>query len=278
MAIAPDSLVEKNLEGTVPAGRRTAFTLKPSRQTCIALAALMGVVFLSGAGVYAWQSGVLEAKQTRLDAKLAEVAGGEKIARRFQSTEADYAASQDQLRNLETTVSAGEYVPTLLRQMEGLARSVHLQVGAIRPKLEPAPPAPADKEARKKWTPWPYDKIHIDMEVRGSYWNLAKLLYRLTEFPKILAVESVQVQPGPAADAASAGVAGGGQAAPVLTANLRLCGFIFPDDGKTARPAAAAHASGIGLPQAPPVINRMGAHAHSSTSVVEGSPPPPPAR
>ena len=148
---------------------------------------------------------------------------------------------QKQLRYLESSVTAGEYVPTLLRQMEGQAKAVNLQVGSVRPTLEPAPEPPKDKEARKGFVAWPYDKIHIELEVRGSYWNVAKLLYRLTEFPKIMAVESVQVQPGTVVQAGKS---------PQLTANLKLTGFIFKNDaaGEKPTPAGVAPAGGTVAP------------------------------
>ena len=202
--------------------RPLKFSLKPSKQTCYALAGLLGAGLIGGAGLYVWQSGELNELQKQVTARQEKVASGQKIASRLVASEAAYADVQRQIRYLETSVTASEYVPTLLRQMEGLAKSVSLQVGAVRPKLEPAPLPPSDAEARKKFVPWPYDKIHIDMEVRGTYWNVAKLLYRLTEFPKIMAVESVQVQPNTTAQTGKT---------PQLTANVRLTGFIFPNDG-----------------------------------------------
>ena len=215
-------------------GRRISFRFQPSRQNCLILACLMGLLFAGGVGLYVWQTGQMAAIESEVKAKEEKVASSERTAKRLLAVEAEYADMQEKLRRLETSVTAGEYVPTLLRQMEGLAKSVQLQVGAVRPKLEPAPEPPKEKEARKKFVPWPYDKIHIEMEVRGSYWNIAKLLYQLTEFPKIMAVESVQVQPGPAVKTGKS---------THLTANLKLTGFIFKNEevgGKAASGAADA--------------------------------------
>ncbi len=225
-------------------GARAVHLLRPSKQTCIALAALLGLVLLGGVGLWMWQKGEVDALQKQVEAKQEQVADGRRIAGRLLATEKAYADTREQLHFLETSVTASEYVPTLLRQMEGLAKSVNLQVGAVRPKLEPAPAPPADKEARKSFVPWPYDKIHVDMEVRGTYWDVAKLLYRLTEFPKILAVESVQVQPGTAA-----GARGVVPASPELTVNLKLTGFIFPNDGKGAGVPGGSAAAATGQAQ-----------------------------
>jgi len=214
-----------------PAGRPPRGPFKPRKQHCIALGALIGLIFAGAIGLYVWQSGEMARTREVLAAREEEVRISEKAAGRLAGLEEGHGAMQNELRYLETSVTAGEYVPTLLKQTENLAKSVHLQVGGVRPTLEPAPKPPDDKEARKKWRPWPYDKIHVDMELRGGYWNVAKLLYRLTEFPKILAVESVQVQPTPNP---KPGVS------PELTVNLKLTGFIFKDEPAAARPAAVA--------------------------------------
>lgn len=224
--------------------RAPRFTLKPSRQTCYALGGLMILVLVSTVGVYTWQSGEIAAIETQADQKRVQVASGEKVAHRLQEVETTYAETQGKLRFLETSVTPGEYVPTLLRQMESLAKSVNLKVAAVRPTLEPAPPAPpaSDKEARKNWKPQPYDRLIVDMDVSGNYWSVAKLLYRLTEFPKIMTVETVQLTPREPKYGQS----------PALEVKMKVIGFIFPvkdtpvdgmkgeDAGATAPPQKAA--------------------------------------
>lgn len=203
------------------------FTLTPSRQTIAILGGLTGAVLAGSVGLYVWQTTEMAEVQKQVDAKRAEVASGERIASRLKRVEDEYATTAGQIKYLETSVTANEYVPTLLRQMEQLAKSVNLKVNSVRPTMEPAPPPITDPEARKKAPPPPpYDKIHIDMDIAGSYWSTAKLLYRLTEFPKIMSVETVQLTPQGDAGKTSA-------ASPNLGVRLRLTGFIFPNDGKS---------------------------------------------
>jgi Tfp pilus assembly protein PilO len=204
------------------APRKQRFTLKPSKQTCAVLGGLMAVTLVAAVGLYIWQSSELAAVEQKVKEKRDEVASGEKIAQRLTQVENDYANMQGQLRYLETSVTAGQYVPTLLKQMEGLAKSVNLKVASVRPALEPAPPPPTDKEKRKDWKPWPYDKLHVDMEVSGSYWDVARMLYRLTEFPKIMAVQNLQINPQ----------ASGGGYNSTLSVKMKVTGFIFPNDGQ----------------------------------------------
>lgn len=217
------------------AGARPGW-IRPSRQLCLVLGVLLGMTFAGGAGLYVWQSGQIAEAQKRVAAREEAARASERQAAQLSGLQAEQTAMRGELHFLEASVAPGEYVPTLLQQTEALAKSVHLQVAGIRPTLEPAPAPPADKEKAKTFKAWPYDKIHIDMEVRGGYWNVARLLYRLTEFPKILAVESVQVQPSAGANAPAA--AKPGAASPELTAQIKLTGYLFKE-----APSAAAAAS-----------------------------------
>jgi Tfp pilus assembly protein PilO len=245
------------------ASGKAGFTLKPSKQNCIAMGAIIGFLVLSGGGLYFWQSQELGKLETEVRAKQVEVESGEKIARRLQTVMDDYNKTQGELRFLETSVTAKEYVPTMLRQTEQLARSVNLKVLAVRPKMEPAPEPPKDPDAKKNFKPQPYDKISIEMQVQGGYWSVAKLLYRLTEFPKILSVEGIQVQTQ-------------GQTlpnkAPVLSVNLKLVGFIFPNDGKQQQKPGQQAKPGATVPgkKAAPASSQKTASAADSQQAVSG--------
>jgi hypothetical protein len=96
------------------------------------------------------------------------------------------------------------------------------------------------------------------MDIAGSYWSTAKLLYRLTEFPKIMSVETVQLTPQ--GDASKTGAA-----SPNLGVRLRLTGFIFPNDGKSSLSAPVNAAATV--PAAPAAAQRV----QGSAAV---SPPP----
>jgi Tfp pilus assembly protein PilO len=227
---AAAAAVDKSATGRAAAsatgGGVSRFTLKPSRKTCITLGGIMGLLLLSSCGLYVWQSGEIARLNDQVLAKQAELNSSEKIARNLEAVRTVNVQTRSELRFLESSVTEGQYVPTLLKQTEDLAKSTVLKVASLRPTLEPAPPPPADKEQLKKFTPQPYDKLHIDMDVSGKYWDVARMLYRLTEFPKILTVESMQVTPPASQSAKTAG-------APELLVRMKLTGFIFPNDGKT---------------------------------------------
>jgi Tfp pilus assembly protein PilO len=164
-------------------------------------------------------------KQTKLD-------NSEEITRRLARVEQEYTDAQVKLGALEKGVSTKSYVPTLLRQIEDLGKSVNMRVVGVRPQIAIAAPvqAPASsdgdkgdkpKVVRKK--PDPYDKLDIDIEVTGKYCDVARFLYKVTSFPKIIAVNSVQITP--VSGSSSKGTIG----SPDLSVKLGTTAFIMKD-------------------------------------------------
>ena len=249
-------------EGAKP--NRSPVVIKSSRQSCLILGGLTGFSLLTSIGIYAWQSGQLGEIQQQLVSKQARIANSEKIAREHTDVEQANANTRGELQDLETSVTQGEYVPTLLHQTADLARETKLKVNSLRPTLEPAPLPPLDVEAAKAFKPQPYDKIHIEMELVGRYWDVAQLLYRLTKFPKILTVESVQMTP-------PVTVVGGTH--DILTTKLKLTGFIFKLDGLPVKPAAApltpagSRSLSIAVPETAAMPSTATAVAPAGTSV-----------
>jgi Tfp pilus assembly protein PilO len=242
---------------------RSRFTLKPSKQTCYALGGAIGLCLASGAGLYVVQTGKIATMRAEVQAARDKVENGEKVAQRLTQVEAEYAATRDKIRYLETSVSVSEYVPSLLKQVEQMGKSVSMKVDSVRPTFEPAPPPPADKEERKKWKPQPYDKVRIELQVRGSFWNVATFLYRLTEFPKILQVEKMRVDPGTQAKGAGA--------KPELKVDLTLIGFIFKADDKplSLEPGAVGAAGAAGVAGAPSAGGPAGVKMPPRASISE---------
>ena len=244
------------------------FVIKPSKQACTVLGALTGVMLLACGGVYYLQTNQIADLSTQVEQKEKQLHSSETIARDLRNVTDENTATRNELRFLETSVTQGEYVPTLLHQTQDLAQSTKLHVGALRPQLEPAPPPPpaSDKDALKKFVPQPYDKLHVEMDLTGRYWDLALMLYKLTQFPKIMTVDSIEISPSNNAPAPGTV----GQA--LLSVKLRLTGFIFKTDGLTpvpgvpsvpvVAPGAAPGATPLpGTVAAPGAVNAPGAPA-----------------
>lgn len=217
-------------KATAPA--RPGLTLKPSKQMCIILGAIVGLVVFGGIGLYVWQSGEIAEIEKIVRQKKEEVAAGEQIALQLNQLETEYSQMQGQLRFLESDIPQPSYIPTWLKQVEGLAKQVNLSFNSAKPTFVPAPEPPKDEEQRKKFVPQPYDTYKVDMEIRGTYWNMARFLYRLTEFQKIIAVDNVSITSRPM---------GNGPYDNNLSAKLLITAFVFKAEDI---PPAAAPSQG----------------------------------
>ncbi len=215
-----------------------------ARNAGFRLAMSMAAVGLLGIGasgvVYALHTGDAEQIQQRIDSKLDEARTGEKTARQLELVRDEESRLTAQLRDLEASVTPSLYVPSLLRQVDQLARGMQLDVVSIQHVFEATPSTPpegASEDEKKKFRPLPYDKDHIDLEVRGRYWTLARFVHQLTRFPKILAVETVSQQP----------VSGEHAAPGMLVARIRMTGFVFKDgrpaSGTDVRPGTGSSSS-----------------------------------
>lgn len=243
-------------------------SLRPSQKGVTILIAVAAVIFLGCAfacfGAMQWIKGL----NTERDAAEKQVADGRKIAQTQRDSENKYLDTRAQIRCLEASVSTQAYVPTLLKQIERLGKSVDLKVLGVRPKA-PDPNAGLAKKvasdgasqggqagaapggapgaagaagapaAQKPEPPKPYDELEVDLELEGEYMNAIDFLYRLTSFPKIMAVKSIQMNPGGDTSLLSS---------PVLNIRMTVTAFVFKEGAPTTQPAAQP-----GSPTASPV-------------------------
>lgn len=173
------------------------------------------------------------------------------IAQTQRDAENKYSDTKAQIRCLESSVSTQAYVPTLLKQIESLGKTVHLKIVGVRPKA-PDPNAGLAKKiaaesaakeggaasdataavAAKPEAPKPYDEQEIDLELEGNYMDALDFLYRLTSFPKIIAVNNIQMAPN-----SSDKIIGASK----LDIRINATAFVFKETSptkKTAKPAA----------------------------------------
>lgn len=231
-----------------------------TKRTTQILMGAAGLVLVAGGGIAVLINTQIGQMQQTISAKEAEVGSSEQVAQRYQQTLDTYNATASKTHFLESAVAAKSFVPTLLKQLQGLAAQTHLAVTSVRPGIltspTPVKPAgaatadtPADSSPKIKVAP--YDTLDIAVDIKGTYANTVTFLYGLTQFPKIVSVSSAQMQPGPA-DAAVPG------APPVVTTNLHLTAFVFHED-KTTAPVVLA---GAVVPSTP--ISQAAGHAAAS--------------
>ncbi|NLN76027.1 MAG: type 4a pilus biogenesis protein PilO [Armatimonadetes bacterium] len=210
--------------------------LKPSQKGVALLAIAAGLVFVICllsclAAVGKVRSVEAEKKQVE-----ANVRDSLKVAQTQMSTENRYLDTRAQIRSLESSVSTQAYVPTLLKQLEQLGGAVSLKVLGVRPQ----PPDPNAKMAEKQAAmasaensgssgaateekpepPKPYDDLLVDLELEGQYMNALDFLYKLTTFPKIIAVNSIEMSP-------TSGINATGN--PQLSIKINATAFVFKE-------------------------------------------------
>lgn len=240
-----------------------AFSLKATTKGVTALIVVAVVILFGGILAYVGVAGKLKTLTTEMQAKQKRVAESEQIAQKLEKSKLDYLDARSQVRYLEASVSTQEYVPTLLKQLEHLGASVNLKVTGVRPAPMSAKPVVQrsigsgkqasegniDKASEEKTGPQgaekpkeqpsPYDQIVIDVEAQGHYMSALDFLYRLTSFPKIIAVNEIAMDPpsGSRLDQAYAN--------PALKIKLKLTAFVLKDGPTASDPA------NVGKPESP---------------------------
>lgn len=193
-------------------------SLKASSKGVTALTVIAVVILFACILAYVAAAGKIKAAMAELQQTEKQVAESKLIAQKLEKSKLEYLDARAQVRNLETSVSSREFVPTLLKQLEHLGRSVNLKVLSVRPEQVPASKEPrsissgakaaegnleeaskpresstASASAAEK--PAPYQELKINVEVQGRYMDALDFLHKLTSFPKIIAVNSVDITP-----------------------------------------------------------------------------------
>jgi len=184
------------------ANRKAAFTV---------LILVSAALLCAGVLVYQTKASKLRALTQTRNEKRQELKGLQaKLATRG-ALERKFTDLQQRLAVLEPTLPTYAYVPTFLRQIERLALDTSNKVSGVKPLplLERAPvPAPAQGEsgangAAKPATPAEkepsaidmYDRVPIEFNLSGEYWQTVRFLERLSKFPKMLAVDDISLTP-----------------------------------------------------------------------------------
>jgi Tfp pilus assembly protein PilO len=225
--------------------------LKPTKNTIMLLGGLTGILALGTAGSFWVGSQALASTTKTLEAKQGELNDGERIARRRDTARDALEADRSQLRYLETAVSDAAYVPTLLKQLEDLARSTNNRVLSVRPSVDTSGPSKIEqrrdpdasddkdgdgKSKEKTKAPDPYTRLNIQVVLVGGFTSVQQFVERLTRFPKIIAVDQIQLRPHQAQD--------GGEGK--LDVDLKLVAFVMKENPRAAARTAPANADAEG--------------------------------
>ena len=196
---------------TAGADRKVVFAL-----LAIATLCLVGL----GGTVYRAKADQLKRMQRQLAEKEVSLSEIKRKVANQPQLEEKYRQLQSRLSVLEPSLPDSAYIPTFLRQIEGLATGTNNAIIMIRPK--PAAPgrkggaaspvinnetgeiveqaeAPdakgAPKAGEKQRAKLPYDYAPIELKVSGTYWTVIDFLSELQRFPKMIAVNDVGFSP-----------------------------------------------------------------------------------
>jgi Tfp pilus assembly protein PilO len=214
-----------------------SFKLKPNKQSILGLAGVMILLVIACVALFVKQQSTLAVVRAELESKQNQLNEGNALAARLESTEDLLRQDREQIKFLEASLPNFAYVPTLLRQIEALARDTNNGVRGVRPTLEVKAPSRRErrsdpeaaakgedadkaKEAEKKPVE-PYDKLKVQLTVTGRYADTLQFLQRLTRFPKIVAVEDLQLRPRITDEGGS----------PVIDVELNLSAYILEEKG-----------------------------------------------
>ncbi len=213
------------------------------------LFALLGIATLCliglGASLYHTKAANLAKLNQELAKKEEQLKQAEAKLTELPELESEFSRLQARLSVLEPALPDSAYIPTFLRQIEGLATNTRNQILMIRPKpVSPAAGAEAPKAAindetgeivEKKGgapgesapqTSTPYDQIPIELRLQGGYWTVIDFLTELRRFPKMIAVNDVGFDP-------TGGM--GQQPSPQLTVNMALTAVATKKGGRNAK-------------------------------------------
>lgn len=203
------------------------------------------LVLIFGGLIYMF-NGETEVALRRLDEKKREVAEGQRIQARREEVMTLLAEDQLRLRFLEQGASDAAYVPTLLRQLEGLAVNTNNKVLTVRPEIIVQAPTRLEQRRdpnaagkpveltpeEKKKAAEPYTPLGVEVNLVGSYDSIQEFLQQIQRFPKIIAVQQLNVRPNVGEVTAS------GQQQ--VQAELRLKAFIMKENEAPSAPSAPA--------------------------------------
>jgi Tfp pilus assembly protein PilO len=193
------------------------------RKVVFALLAVAALCLIGlGATLYRGKAAQLRGLEQELSDKEAQYVEVRAKLASQPELETTYAQLQARLSVLEPALPDSAYIPTFLRQIEGLATGTRNTIIGIRPKpvtrnpaaasaveinnetgeiteaADQAGPASPAGPAGPAVQPLPYDYVPIELKLEGTYWTVIDFLEELQQFPKMIAVNEVGFYPSQA--------------------------------------------------------------------------------
>ncbi|HWP31258.1 MAG TPA: type 4a pilus biogenesis protein PilO [Fimbriimonadales bacterium] len=157
------------------------------------------VLFVTASALGYWQYTKMSSVQSNVEKLSNDLQNAQQLQAKALRVKLILAESLEKLQHLEAGVSTAAYVPTLLKELESVGRSCNLEIIGVRPL-----PMNTDKKKKKSDDEnkssetiqrKPYQELDLEVKSQGSFQNQMLFLQRLQDFPKIVGVQSVSINP-----------------------------------------------------------------------------------
>lgn len=152
------------------------------------------ITLLLGIGSAYFPYSMISEAQNRLAERQKALEQARQAPGQLRILQAQLEQTQRSLAFLERGVSEAAYIPTMLKQIEDTARALNLKIVAIRPQQPAQNNTSGGQNDAKKPQAKPYEEQIIEISLQGHFWNLMSFLKQLDEYPKILAVQTMNLQ------------------------------------------------------------------------------------
>ena len=186
--------------------------------------ALVGAVLVGGGVVY-WASGTAKDAKSRYQTLVADDPNEGDLRNMVETSQTKVDETKLQLQHLEQSVPNLAYVPTLLTELELLGKQHNIEVTGVRPVIGEKKAVNTDDKASGGEKKKAYQEMNIDISGRGSYGNVMQVVEALKKFPKIIAIQTVGLQPKKDTSQDANGQKSSGV---VLDATVRITAYLFP--------------------------------------------------
>ncbi|MCH7945759.1 MAG: type 4a pilus biogenesis protein PilO [Armatimonadetes bacterium] len=177
--------------------------------------AMTAFALLLGSGATYAQYSVANKATAKIATLEAETPSDEELQKSLADSTRTLAEYRDNVDHLEAGVPDVAYVPTLLKELEEVGERNNIKVIGVRPVAQVFMSALDGSIAKKK----DYEEIEIEIKGRGRYEDVKRFLDDLQEFPKMISVKTVKIEPQREM---------GDQRAPKVEATVNVVLYVFP--------------------------------------------------
>lgn len=156
--------------------------------------ALTVFALVASVGLGYWQYTSASTKEAKVRKMKHEIGGTPNLVQQAELVQLQVQQTHMELTHLELGVATAEYVPTLLQELEATGKQSGLEITGVRPMPKQQKKKPTEgeetNEVRKA-----YEELDVEVRCKGEFHAIMTFLQRLADFPKIVAVRHMSLEP-----------------------------------------------------------------------------------